>query len=132
MPPSLRVSVGVPPVVLTVTAALKLTVSVTTLPALRSPPPLAMPVPEGTIEVGAVPPRFWIAIRATDVCHQPLATYSFDIQNEFGLLGSTVADELTPQRCTLDPSPELKKPVLAWYRMGALKEPVGSLPPWKT
>ena len=35
MPPSLRVSVGVPP--LTVTASLRLSVSVTVLPALRSP-----------------------------------------------------------------------------------------------
>ena len=50
MPPSLRVSVGEPPVVLTVTAALKLTVSVTTWPALRSPLPLVIPVPEVAIE----------------------------------------------------------------------------------
>ena len=35
MPPSLRVSVGVPPA--TVTASLRLSVSVTVLPALRSP-----------------------------------------------------------------------------------------------
>ena len=56
MPPSLRVSVGVPPLVLTVTASLKLTVSVTTLPAFRLPVPLVMPVPVATIEaiVGAV------------------------------------------------------------------------------
>ena len=56
MPPSLSVSVGVPPLVLTVTASLKVTVSVTTLPALRSPAPLVMPVPEAAIEatVGAV------------------------------------------------------------------------------
>jgi hypothetical protein len=43
-------------VVLTVTGALKLTVKVTALPALRSPLPLLIPVPEATIEltVGAV------------------------------------------------------------------------------
>ena len=74
--------------VLTVTAALKFTVSVTTWPALRSPAPLMMPVPELTIEETVGPDAvFWIAIRATAVCHQPLATYSFDIQNEFGLFG---------------------------------------------
>jgi hypothetical protein len=39
-----------PPLVLTVTAALRLTVNVTTLPAFRSPPPLAIPVPEVAIE----------------------------------------------------------------------------------
>ena len=50
MPPSLRVSVGVPPAVLTVTAALKLTVSVTTSPALRSPVPPVIPVPEAAID----------------------------------------------------------------------------------
>src|SRR5258706_508714 len=114
MPPSLRVSVGAPPVVLTVTASLKLTVSVTTWPVFRSPLPLVTPVPEVAIEetVGAVT-GFSIATWATAVCHQPLATYSLDIQNEFGLLGSTVAEELRPQRWTLDPLPELKKPVLA-------------------
>ena len=37
MPPSLSVSVGVPPAVLTVTLSLILSVSVTVLPALRSP-----------------------------------------------------------------------------------------------
>ena len=45
VPPSLRVSVGVPPVVLTVTASLMATVSVTVLPTPRSPLPLVMPVP---------------------------------------------------------------------------------------
>ena len=53
-PPSLRVSVGVPPVVLTVTAALKLTVSVTAWPAFRSPLPPVIPVPELAIEEIAV------------------------------------------------------------------------------
>ena len=43
-----------PPLVLTVTAALKFTVSVTTLPALRSPAPLVMPVPEAAIEATVV------------------------------------------------------------------------------
>ena len=37
MPPSLSVSVGVPPVMLTVTFSLMVSVSVTVLPALRSP-----------------------------------------------------------------------------------------------
>ena len=37
MPPSLRVSVGVPPVVLTVAASVRLSVTVTVLPASRSP-----------------------------------------------------------------------------------------------
>ena len=46
MPPSLRVSVGVPPAVLTVTASLMVSVSVTTWPALRSPLPLVIPVPD--------------------------------------------------------------------------------------
>jgi hypothetical protein len=50
----LSASDGVPPLVLTVTAALKFTVSVTTLPALRSPAPLVMPVPEATIEATVV------------------------------------------------------------------------------
>ena len=54
MPPSLSVSVGVPPA--TVTASLRLTVSVTTLPAARSPAPAVMPVPDATTDdtVGAV------------------------------------------------------------------------------
>ena len=54
MPPSLSVSVGVPPA--TVTASLRFTVSVTTLPASRSPAPAVMPVPDATTEatVGAV------------------------------------------------------------------------------
>ena len=47
----------------------------------------------------------WIATCATDVCHQPLATYSFDNQKEFGSLGSAVAEELVPQRWTFPPSP---------------------------
>ena len=46
MPPSLRVSVGVPPA--TVTASLRLSVSVTILPASRSPVPLLIPVPDAT------------------------------------------------------------------------------------
>ena len=37
MPPSLSVSVGVPPAVLTVAASLRLSVNVTVLPASRSP-----------------------------------------------------------------------------------------------
>ena len=37
MPPSLSVSVGVPPMVLTITTSLMLSVIVTILPALRSP-----------------------------------------------------------------------------------------------
>jgi hypothetical protein len=111
----LRASVGAPPPVLTVIASLKFTASVTTLQALRSPPPLVMPAPEVALEatIGAAAVEFWILICATDVYHQPPETYSFDIQNEFGLFGSTVADELRPQRCTLDPSPESKKLVLA-------------------
>src|SRR5262245_34175947 len=113
MPPSLRVSVGEPPVVVTVTAALKLTVSVITFPEFRSPAPLVIPVPEVAIDVTVGAPMSWIATWATEVCHQPFATYSFDSQNEFGLFGSTIVEELRPQRCTLDPSPELKKPVLA-------------------
>ena len=54
MPPSLSVSVGVPPA--TVTASLRFTVSVTTLPAPRSPDPAVIPVPEATTDdtVGAV------------------------------------------------------------------------------
>ena len=54
MPPSFSVSVGVPPA--TVTASLRFTVSVTTLPAPRSPEPAVIPVPEATTEdtVGAV------------------------------------------------------------------------------
>ena len=54
MPPSLSVSVGVPPA--TVTASLRLSVSVTVLPASRSPVPLVMPVPDVTTDatVGAV------------------------------------------------------------------------------
>ena len=54
IPPPLRVSVGVPPA--TVTASLKLTVSVTTLPAARSPAPAVMPVPDATTDatVGVV------------------------------------------------------------------------------
>ena len=54
MPPSLRVSVGVPPA--TVTASLMFSVSVTTLPALRSPLPPVMPLPEAASDdtVGAV------------------------------------------------------------------------------
>ena len=48
MPPSLSVSVGVPPA--TVTASLMLTVSVTTLPTPRSPAPAVMPVPDATTE----------------------------------------------------------------------------------
>src|ERR1700737_3733152 len=44
MPPSLRVSVGVPPA--TVTASFRLTVNVTTLPAARSPVPAVIPVPD--------------------------------------------------------------------------------------
>jgi hypothetical protein len=48
----------------------------------------------------AVPPP--IATCATAVCHQALATYSPDNQNEFGLLGSTTAEELRPQRWSLD------------------------------
>ena len=45
-----------PPVVLTVTASLRLTVKVTTSPVLTLPVPLVMPVPVATIEaiVGAV------------------------------------------------------------------------------
>ena len=43
-------SVGVPPVVLTVTASLQLTVSVTTWPVPRLPLPLVIPGPDGTIE----------------------------------------------------------------------------------
>ena len=94
-PPSLRVSVGVPPVVLTVTAALKLTVSVTAWPAFRSPLPPVIPVPELAIEeiAGEVAAGPWIVTLATDVCHQLLATYSFESQNELRLLGSTVAEE---------------------------------------
>ena len=49
MPPSLRLSVGVPLVVLTVTGSLQLTVSVTTWPVLRLPLPLVIPGPEVTI-----------------------------------------------------------------------------------
>ncbi len=48
MPPSLSVSVGVPPV--TVTASFRLIVNVTTLPAARSPAPDVIPVPEATTE----------------------------------------------------------------------------------
>src|ERR1700733_13038781 len=46
MPPSLRVRVGVPLVVLIVTASLMATVNVTVLPTPRSPLPLVMPLPE--------------------------------------------------------------------------------------
>ena len=54
MPPSLSVSVGVPPA--TVTASLRFSVSVTILPALRSPAPELMPVPDATTDdtVGVV------------------------------------------------------------------------------
>ena len=54
MPPSLSVKVGVPPA--TVTASLRLTVSVTTLPVVRSPAPELMPVPDATTDdtVGVV------------------------------------------------------------------------------
>ncbi len=48
VPPSLSVSVGVPPA--TVTASLRFTVSVTTVPALRSPVPDVMPVPVATTD----------------------------------------------------------------------------------
>jgi len=53
VPPSLRVSVGVPPA--TVTVSLRLTVKVTAWPALRSPAPAAIPVPVATTDdtVGA-------------------------------------------------------------------------------
>ena len=51
VPPSLRVSVGEPPVVLTVTASLMLTVSVTPWPVPRLPLPLVIPVPEVAIEL---------------------------------------------------------------------------------
>ena len=44
MPPSLSVSVGVP--FATVTASLRLTVSVTRWPASRSPEPVVMPIPD--------------------------------------------------------------------------------------
>jgi len=56
VPPSLSVSVGVPPVVLTVTGSLQFTVSVTTWPVPRSPLPLVIPGPEVPIEatVGAM------------------------------------------------------------------------------
>ena len=43
-----------PPVVLTVTAALRLTVKVTTWPVLTVPVPLVMPVPEAAIEATVV------------------------------------------------------------------------------
>src|ERR1700729_360965 len=46
MPPSLRVRVGVPLVVLIVTASLMATVNVTVLQPPRSPLPLVMPLPE--------------------------------------------------------------------------------------
>ena len=49
MPPSLSVSAGVPPA--TVTASLMFNVSVTTLPTLRSPLPLLIPVPVVATEV---------------------------------------------------------------------------------
>ena len=54
MPPSLSVSVGVPPA--TVTASLRFSVSVTMLPVVRSPDPAVMPVPDAATEVteGAV------------------------------------------------------------------------------
>src|SRR5713101_7300611 len=91
MPPSLSARVGVPAVVLTVTAELKLTVSVTTLPAFKSPLPPLIPGPEVTIDdtVGMVEER--TVICATEVCHQLLATYSLETQNVFGLLGSGMA-----------------------------------------
>jgi hypothetical protein len=64
-----------------------------------------------TVKVGAVG---WtgIATWVTAVAHQLLATYSFEIQNELGLLGSTIVVEFRPQRYTPE-LPELKKPVLA-------------------
>ena len=54
MPPSLSVSVGVPPA--TVTASLRLTVSVTTLAGVEVAAPPVMPVPEAATDatVGAV------------------------------------------------------------------------------
>ena len=50
----MSVSVGEPPA--TVTASLRLSVSVTTLPAARSPDPAVIPVPDATTDdtVGAV------------------------------------------------------------------------------
>ena len=56
MAPSLSVSVGVPPLVLTVTFSLMVSVNVTTLPASRSPVPLLIPAPDATTDatVGAV------------------------------------------------------------------------------
>jgi hypothetical protein len=56
LPTSFNASVGVPPEVLTVTASLNATVSVTTLPAFRLPLPFVIPAPDATTEetVGGV------------------------------------------------------------------------------
>ena len=79
MPPSLSVSVGVPPA--TVTASLRFSVSVTTLPTPRSPDPAVMPVPDATTEdtVGAV----------VSICGPRLGQAR---QREAGGVASTVLD----------------------------------------
>ena len=64
---------------------------VTVIPSGTDPPAVTFndALPIVSVGTSAVSIATW----ATDVCHQPLATYSFDIQNELGLLGSTVAEE---------------------------------------
>ena len=90
MPPSLSVSVGVPPA--TVTASLMASVSVTTLPVLRSPLPLVIPVPEVATEftVGAV----------VSICRVP-------------------AGDSAPERLALFPAPSL---MVAPLRLTALTD----------
>ena len=77
----------------TVTVPLKLTVRVTAVAAPKTPLPLVMPVPEVATEEMIGTLELVISTLATEVCHQLLATYSFEIQNAFGLVGSGIAVE---------------------------------------
>ena len=64
---------------------------VTVIPSGTDPPAVTFndALPIVSVGTSAVSIATW----ATDVCHQLLATYSFESQNELGLLGSTVAEE---------------------------------------
>ena len=64
MAPSLSVSVGVPPA--TVTASLRVSVSVTASPALRSPEPFVIPLPEAATDETAGATVFTVTVRAAE------------------------------------------------------------------
>ena len=81
----------------TVSASESASVAVTLIGRGTDPPALTVMALLPSVSVGASAAGPML-ISDTEVCHQPLVTFSFEIQNPLGLFGSAIAVELMPQR----------------------------------